>query len=451
VRALTFRRLNDDRGATAVIIALCLIAIFAMLTLTVDVGGLLYKRRELVNGADAAALAAAQSCANTKDSDNPEAIADQYAADNVKDLAGTGIANITNITAAPGCDSKSTGYVTVDYTMPQNLFFAQVLGISGSKPVRAVATAGWGPTGAGNPMPIVLNLATFQGNCDIPNIPVTDPPQTCYLWYDNDRFNGSAFGFMNLDAWNVDANASCPASGASNLDQWIQGQWTGAELGLNYPDPTYVCSTSGNRSSDWVTLATRIGDVLLFPINDQDNEIDTGSNPPSVDKYDVIGFASLKLLDVIDGNQAGGQSGSCAFTRNFPNASPLDLVTTGQLQSCLPSTWSAANGDTITNIQLKGNQPACCTLGTDYTVTTDVNGHPIVTWINNQSHGGINVTYDWNIAGPCGPPPSNSSSHCIVVGWVGATIGGGIPGGGADFGVRAVRLCDTKISGSCPS
>jgi Flp pilus assembly protein TadG len=445
------RRMNDDRGATAVIIALCLIAIFAMLMLTIDVGGLLYKRRELVNGADAAALAAAQSCANTRDSDVPEAIADQYAAANVKDLAGTGITRITNITEAPGCDSRSTGHVSVDYTMPQNLFFAQVLGFSSTKPVRATATAGWGPTGSGNPLPIVLNLATFQGNCDIPNVAVTDPPQTCYLWYDNDRFNGSAFGFMNLDEWNVDANASCPASGASNLDKWIAGQGTGTELTLNYPDPTYVCATSGNRDSDWAALARRIGDTLLFPINDQAKEIDGGGNPPAVDKYDVIGFASLKLMDVLDASQAGGQSGSCSYTRNFPAASPLDLVTIGQLQGCLPSTWSAANGDTITNVQLKGNSPKCCTLNQEYTLTTNASGHPTVTWTSPQSHGGIGITYDWNIVGPCGPPPGNNSSHCIVVGWVGATIGGGTPGGGADFGTRAVRLCDTKISGSCPS
>jgi Flp pilus assembly protein TadG len=449
MRALMLRRLNDDRGATAVIIVLCLVAIFAMLMLTVDVGGLLYKRRELVNGADAAALAAAQSCANTKDSDDPEAVADQYAASNVKDLSGAGVTGITNITEAPGCDSRNTGHVTVDYSMPQNLFFAQVLGISGSKPVRATATAGWGPTGSGNPMPIVLNLATFQGDCDIPNIPVTDPPQRCYLWYDNDRFNGSAFGFMNLEQWDVDAAASCPNAGASGLDDWINGDWSGDELTLNYPDPTYVCASSGNKDSDWSALESRVGDVVIFPINDQDTEIDGGGNPPQVDKYNIIGFASLLLVDVLDANEAGGQTGSCAFTRNFPNASPLDLVTTGQVQSCLPSSWSAANGDTITNIMLTGKQPACCTLGSEYTVSTDVNGHPIITW-TSPPHGGIDITYDWSISGPCGPPPSNNSGHCIVVGWVGSTIGGGTPNGGADFGLRAVRLCDTTIVNSCP-
>ena len=59
---------------------LALIAIMGMLVLTIDVGGLLLKRRAMVNASDAAALAAAQSCADTGDSFTPESRADIYAA-----------------------------------------------------------------------------------------------------------------------------------------------------------------------------------------------------------------------------------------------------------------------------------------------------------------------------------------------------------------------------------
>ncbi len=58
-----FRLHHDQEGVTAIIVALCLIALFGMLVLVVDVGGLLWKRREMVSGADAAALAAAKTCA----------------------------------------------------------------------------------------------------------------------------------------------------------------------------------------------------------------------------------------------------------------------------------------------------------------------------------------------------------------------------------------------------
>jgi Flp pilus assembly protein TadG len=53
---------EGERGAVAIIVTLCLVAIMAMLVLTMDVGTLLLTRRAMVNAADAAALAAAQSC-----------------------------------------------------------------------------------------------------------------------------------------------------------------------------------------------------------------------------------------------------------------------------------------------------------------------------------------------------------------------------------------------------
>ena len=65
----------NQEGATAVIVVLILFALFGMIVLVVDVGGLLYARRGMVNASDAAALAAAQSCIGV--GENEEAIADQ--------------------------------------------------------------------------------------------------------------------------------------------------------------------------------------------------------------------------------------------------------------------------------------------------------------------------------------------------------------------------------------
>jgi Flp pilus assembly protein TadG len=56
---------DDERGATAVIVVLSLIALFGLVVLTVDVGQLLFQRRGMVNASDAAALAAAQTWAST--------------------------------------------------------------------------------------------------------------------------------------------------------------------------------------------------------------------------------------------------------------------------------------------------------------------------------------------------------------------------------------------------
>ena len=52
-----------EDGAVAVIVALMLCVFVAMVALAVDTGGLYLRRRELVNGSDAAALSAGRTCA----------------------------------------------------------------------------------------------------------------------------------------------------------------------------------------------------------------------------------------------------------------------------------------------------------------------------------------------------------------------------------------------------
>lgn len=310
---------DGERGAVAVIFAISLIAIVAIAVLTIDAGGLFYQRRAMVNAADAAALAAAQSCATITDTTDPETEADTNATSNVPGLT----ASDGGITAVVGCDTNGQGHVTVDYSIQQALFFAQVLGFGNSATVGGTATAAWGPTGGGNPVPIVLNQATFQGNCDLP-LPDSQKGTQCYLWYDNDRFIGSNFGFLSLDQWNVDpATTNCNSGGGSStLEDYINGNYTGPPLTLNYPDPTYVCTTSGNRNSVWNTLSNHVGDTLMFPINDQTKQIVGGGGQTTF--FDIVGFASLQVDGVYKANQAPPACG------RPPNASAHCLVTSWQ-------------------------------------------------------------------------------------------------------------------------
>jgi len=276
-----------------------------MAVLTIDVGGLLLTRRQMVNGSDAAALAAAQSCASTRDTTNPESEADTNASLNVPGLA----ASAGGIIDSVGCDTAAKGHVTVRYTTTQPLFFAPALGLGNQRNVQTTATAAWGPAGgATNPLPVVLNLAAFQGNCNIP-LPDSSIGQQCYLWYDNDRFAGANFGFLDLSEWNVNpATTNCSAGGGSSqLDAWVGGQYTGPELTLNYPNPTYVCTTPGNRSSTWQVLANQIGNIKLFPVNDQTQQIVGGGGQTTF--FDVIGFASLRIDALYPANQAPAACG----------------------------------------------------------------------------------------------------------------------------------------------
>jgi hypothetical protein len=360
-------------------------------------------------------------------------IAQTYANDNVSGGTPSG-----GIIAQSGCDTRSNGYVTVRYRLPFETFFAGVLGKSTNRTVTTTATAAWGPTGADTPVPIVLYLSAFQGDCDIPDVA---EGTECYLWYDNDRFSGSAFGFLSLDArgWDVSAGASCPNVGASTRDDWIMGGGVDEPLGLNYPDPTYVCRVSGLTDSNWSTLESRIGDLLVFPVNDQDTSIYCCGG--QVDKYNIIGFASLILQDVLSVQEAGGDSGSCgAAPRQFTATNrQINLNDFGLFEGCFTQV-----PDYIENVQMSG-RPQIRSTDWSYDSATRT-----ITW-NGAVPQDANISFDWRNDGVCGVAPSNSSARCIRIVWEGATFGGSNPGGGADFGRRAVRLCRLDIPGSCPT
>lgn len=448
-------RRDDERGATAVIVTLTLIALLGMIILTVDVGQLLYKRRAMVNASDAAALAAAQSCAGLKDSDVPSAMANTYATENVSVATG-------GITDVVGCDGPPFGHVTVQYQMNQGLFFAGVLGFDGPAAVRTEATAGWGPAGGANPLPIVVYTGSDQGNCDIQE--GIGPGVDCYLWYDNDEFGGSSFGFLNLcteaDAgkglcnsnkvgWDIGGSTQCPDA-KQYADTWINGDWTGGPNEVHYPGLTYVCRLSGFSSNLWQkNLEDRIGDDLVFPVNDCTNQVDKDGNPIGCDadappdKYNIIGFIVLHLDDVLDKQEWGGNSGTCdSAEMNMTPTSPdidLDLLAPS-IPGCTPY-------DAISNVTLTAKGPGgrCCTLGTHYTFDPATN---VVDWIGNVRNR-VTISWDYSEGGPCGVPPNSASAMCIKVHTVEVQFGGSAPGNGANFNLRSVRLCDLAF-GSCP-
>ena len=104
------------------------------------------------------------------------------------------------------------------------------------------------------------------------------------MWFDNDRFTNSAFGFLNLNVtdpqkgWDVPADAQCPNVGSSTRNGWINQTGSVADLPVHYrvddPQPTYVCRVSGLSTSDWSTLRSRVGDVVTFPMDDCTQNVD---------------------------------------------------------------------------------------------------------------------------------------------------------------------------------
>jgi hypothetical protein len=426
-----------------VIVVLTLIAMFGMIVLTVDVGQLLYKRRAMVNASDAAALAAAQSCAGLDDFDVPETMANTFAVENVSVATG-------GITDMVGCDGPPFGHVSVQYGMSQDLFFAGVLGFGGPAAIQTEATAGWGPAGAANPLPIVVYAGDDQGNCDIEE--GIGPDVSCYLWYDNDLFANSAFGFLNLctesdpcqHGWDVSGGASCPNVGASLRDDWINGNWDGGPNELNYPAPTYVCRVSGITSSNWSALDGRVDEVLIFPVNDCTTHVDSGGNAigcsstEAPDKYNIVGFIALRLEAVHDSAAEWGGIPYSFCRRNNVVVTPNQVIPL----SSMPG-GQCPNGNVPSGVEnlLVGGQPP----GAQY-MYDDLNKS--ITWTGPT--GRVNVEFNWWLDGECGPPPGNSSAVCLKVVTVEARFDGTLPCPECpDFNVRAVRLCDLDF-GSCP-
>lgn len=449
------RRADDERGATVVIVTLLLVALFGMVALAVDVGGLVSKKRQVVRGTDAAALVAAEACADEDDYPNAQTWAQQYLQAN---LAGVTMAGFAT---TPGCGTDAAGAVTVHGVDEQSLPFAPVLGFPNQTDVNAIAYALWGPVSGGTVMPLEFPLSPASV---LPCLEQTEG-SPCAYWYDpssdHDLGDASNYGFLNIGPGGIHpypdgAEASCPAAGSANLDAWIrESEPVAIPVGS---DRVYICFTSGHRNDTWFdALVSRDDDAPdtnpdavpeTFPINDPNCMVRTTGK----EKACIVGFFTGYVTDVLRGNDPAaigtpGVDGRCDgrfdFTPSGPN-STLDL-----------DTWAACNypgsvvdgPDSISNLQLRKGS-GCCVQGPDADYMYDPSTH-VITWVRGSALSDVRVTFDWSeggVPGACGIRPSDPNAVCLVLEYHGVEvirgpvcIGSGCP---RDFGSRGVRLCD---------
>ncbi|MEX0989165.1 MAG: pilus assembly protein TadG-related protein [Actinomycetota bacterium] len=426
------------------IVAISIFSLLAMVVLVVDVGALLVSRRAMVRAADSAALAAAQSCARA--SGDAEAQADKYAGANAEVLGNSG--SDGGIIAEQNCGNGS-GYVTVRYTTTQPLFFAGLFGDTEGG-VSAEATAVFGGARASRPVPFVLVTGSFSsGNCSIPEGPGDSIPvgEECAFWFDNGGggaagFGNGLFGSLNLNKWDVPISQNCASKDLpGNIDYAEAGGYP-ENLSVNYPDPTWVCSGDGNSEPLYGALEANVGKIITFPL--------TEDEVPTDGKFNVVGFASMTLLEVVRAKDgaAGGDAGTCVSTDTFlgPNAPTVDLATLSGTDC--PGTVP----DVLTGLEVRGcggAGNALCALGSDYDY--DESTHTI-TWRSTDppTTNPPRISFVWETFGVCGAPAaSNDSGHCVRIAWAESTFGsGGV--GGRPFNELGVQLCELDISGSCP-
>ena len=329
-RDILRRAPNGEAGATLIIVALSLIALFGMMVLVVDVGSVLFVRRALVNAADAAALAAAQSCSHKEGTAAADFQAGFYADANHE---GTVVAG-GYPRYFPRCDAPA-GLVTVRVTIDTPLFFAPVLGAPPDTPVTTQATAVWGGAGAGEKVaPLMLSMDRLS-DCEIPpddpeGLP--DEGQICAFWWNNSNKGGKAnpdlanaeWGTLDLLNWDILPPVHCTNSTPPQFEEWmlrgfplplpIDSDFYG---GIPNDTHTYVCRGQGNFGA---ALDKDIQDVidldpdqaLYFPVNRPSSQIDSdgvicspadyAATGCGVDKYDIVGFAYLYVDAIYRGN-----------------------------------------------------------------------------------------------------------------------------------------------------
>lgn len=298
MRVTRFR--DEDSGAVLVFVAVCLVVLLGMVALTVDLGRAVAIKRDMVNAADAAALAGAQTCAEQRDTGAAQAAALDLSTDNGAGSDFSFSAPLCNVRNGP----RGPRTVTVTSSTFVDYFIAPILGFDGTD-VVARATAMWQPTGSRNPVPFVAAQGAFQSDCQIgPDVPAGTP---CHLWFDNDDFEGSTFGTLNLDAWNVSQDEDCANKEMSANEHYAAiGGYDGPELPPLNDGATWVCSATGNAQPMYTALAEAIGKIIALPVT----ELPCVRQGSHCEVFNVVGFARMLLTGVYKQNEAPPECGT---------------------------------------------------------------------------------------------------------------------------------------------
>ena len=317
-------RRGDDRGAAAVLVAIVLSTgvLLGMAALSVDVGQLFAERRQLQNGADAAALAIARNCGNPARTCPGEA-ASTIASANANDGATGAGAVCGSGRGLPACPASPgpaltqctpapagvEGWVRVTTTtatagggtlLPP--VFARALagnaGYSGTQ-VRACAQAAWGTEGSGSALP--LTLAACEWNAATRNGTVFAPPPP-YPPY--------PAGEVALKLHSTSERGGCPSSGGAYADLpggfgWLDStncQATSTAGGYVSADPGVSASSCAKQ------LPALVGTLLYLPVFDEATGTGSGG------QYHIKGFAAF-YLDGYDLPGAGSKKPNGGVTQ----------------------------------------------------------------------------------------------------------------------------------------
>ena len=279
VTGLAARLRDEEQGAVLAMVGLSLLVLIGMLVLTFDLGHGVALKRNTVNAADAAALAAARECGLANGEASAKQAAGLLAADNNNAATITGFQikpdpAVCSGAGNPDPDGKNT--VTVTVSVPQEYFFAKIFGFTGGT-VTASATAEWTLNISG---PAPLKVESLK----VDECLAGGTGSKCYVGYDD---VGAQYGWLNFpEGWPAQGQANPPAScpstgGANDLKNYIGTMGgTGTSTGFQptlWSVPIWVCAKDGANASaqqaiqDWVSAysnppAPEPRPVVSFPV-----------------------------------------------------------------------------------------------------------------------------------------------------------------------------------------
>lgn len=310
---------GDERGALAVMVAILLVAMLGFGALVVDVGALVQERRELQNGADAAAFAVAQDCA--EGSCGPyTATAEEYADFNAVDSASDVWEVCGNGPGLPGCPDPpplpdgALGYVRVSDSTREaasgsdqiSFTLARAMGFDGAT-VQMSATVAWGSPSSATTTPLTISMCEFEeftgANGFAEGPPYSGPPQVAY--------------FHNPTSGNGDDPCTTEAAGQDTPGGFGWLDSGGDCQADSEADGTYSADT-GNDVPNGCDPADWLNTTVLIPVYDE--VVDPGTNA----SYHVVGYAAFHLIGYkFPGNSAGDYSacsgGQSCITGYFVN------------------------------------------------------------------------------------------------------------------------------------
>ena len=267
---------RDERGAVAIIVAICALLLFGFAAYTIDAGQVWSTRRHLVTASDGAALASAKDYAVGKA--GCSTAAPSYVTSN---FAG---ATLSRCSAVPGA---TAGRVTVDASNTVDYTFAGIFGVS-NKSVHSITTAEWGiPTGAANLRPFGLCIDANPLLTQWLNYPTGPSGDSGTIRITYGKSQPTACGTNVPGNWGIQ-DFDGGANSSNDTKTWTHDGYPGTvAIGTNIPGDTGAFSNSLDNALSYLQTTAQ---PFVLPVFD--TATGTGSNA----QFHIVAFVYVKLV-----------------------------------------------------------------------------------------------------------------------------------------------------------